>query len=40
MDYLTIGEIFEMIIESGNDHEDYDTVRNATQADIEKLKRM
>ena len=39
-DLLTVGEIFVMIIESSNDHTEGEEVRNATQKDIEWLKRM
>ena len=39
-DLLSIGEIFDMIIEAGNDQEDdKDTVRQATQADFDRFKR-
>lgn len=39
-DLLSIGEIFDMIIEAGNDQEDdNDTVRQATQADFDRFKR-
>ena len=39
-DLLTVGEIFDMIIESSSDHTEGEEVRNATQEDIERLKRM
>ena len=39
-DLLSIGEIFDMVIEAGNDQEDdKDTVRQATQADFDRFKR-
>ena len=38
-DLLTIGEIYDMIIETSNER-DGDNVRNATQADFDAFKRM
>lgn len=36
-----MGEIYEMIIEAGNDQEaEQDTVRKATQADFEAFRRL
>lgn len=35
LDYLDMGMVFDMIIESGNDSEEYDMV--ATQADFDRF---
>ena len=35
MEYLTIGEVYDMVIEQGNDYEEWDA--KATQDDIDKF---
>ncbi len=35
MEYLTIGEVYDMVIEQGNDYEEWDAI--ATQDDIDKF---
>lgn len=35
MEYLTIGEVYDMVIEQGNDYEEWDA--KATQEDIDKF---
>lgn len=37
LDYLDVGTVFDIMIESANDGEEYDTYRVATQADFDNF---